>query len=66
MSCGVGHRFNSDPMLLWLWCRPVTPIPPLAWKLPYAMSAAPKRPKKGGGGGRMEKAGFEARSTSVN
>ena len=19
MSCGVGHRHGSDPMLLWLW-----------------------------------------------
>ena len=21
-SCGVGHRYGSDPALLWLWCRP--------------------------------------------
>ena len=21
VSCGVGHRCGSDPMLLWLWCR---------------------------------------------
>ena len=21
MSCGVGHRRDSDPKLLWLWCR---------------------------------------------
>ena len=20
LSCGVGHRLDSDPMLLWLWC----------------------------------------------
>ena len=20
MSCGVGHRYGSDPTLLWLWC----------------------------------------------
>jgi len=23
MSCGVGCRRSLDPMLLWLWCRPV-------------------------------------------
>ena len=23
-SCGVGHRHSSDPMLLWLVCRPAT------------------------------------------
>ena len=22
MICGVGHRCGSDPVLLWLWCRP--------------------------------------------
>ena len=21
-SCGVGRRRGSDPVLLWLWCRP--------------------------------------------
>ena len=21
MSCGVGRRRGSDPVLLWLWCR---------------------------------------------
>ena len=21
-SCSVGHRWSSDPGLLWLWCRP--------------------------------------------
>ena len=33
MSCCVGGRCDSDPMLLWLWCRPeaVAPIWPLAW-----------------------------------
>ena len=42
MSCGVGHRHGSDPMLLWLWCRPeaTAPIPPLAWEPPYAAGAA--------------------------
>ena len=27
MSRGVGHRRSSDPMLLWLWCRPVAVAP---------------------------------------
>ena len=38
ISCSVGHRFSSDPVLLSLWCKlpAVTPIRPLAWELPYA------------------------------
>ena len=42
MSCGVGHRHSSDPMLLWLWCRPAAPAPirPLTWEPPYAAGAA--------------------------
>ena len=29
MSCGEGHRHDSYPVLLWLWCRlaPVAPWP---------------------------------------
>ena len=51
MSCGVGCRCGSDPMLLWLWCRPVAiaPIGPLAWEPPYVTEAAlemAERPKK--------------------
>ena len=44
MHCGVGRRWGSDPLLLWLWCRPaaVAPIRPLAWKLPYAAGTALK------------------------
>ena len=47
MSCGVGHRRGSDPMLLWLWCRPaaVALIGPLAWEPPYATGAALKTQK---------------------
>ena len=47
MSCGVGHRHGLDLGLLWLWCRPVaiTPIPPLAWELPYAADGALKSKK---------------------
>ena len=43
MSCGVG----SNPVLLWLWCRPAATaqIGPLAWEPPYAAVAALKRQK---------------------
>ena len=45
MSCGVGRRHGSDPMLLWLWRRPVAtaPIPPQAWESPCAVGAVLKR-----------------------
>ena len=48
MSYGVGHRHSSDPVWLWLWCRPAAtaPIRPLAWELPYATGMALKRRKK--------------------
>ena len=48
MSCGVGCRNSSDPMLLWLWHRPaaVAPIGPLAWESPYATGVAPKSKNK--------------------
>ena len=44
MSCGVGHRHSSDPVLLWLWHRPVATaqLGPLAWEPPYAASVALK------------------------
>ena len=47
MSCGVGRRCSSDPMLLWLWYRPesVAPIQSLDWELPYAMGTALKQKK---------------------
>ena len=47
MSCG-GPRYASDPMLLWLWCRPaaVAPIQPLAWEPPYATGMTLERQKK--------------------
>ena len=47
MSCGVGHRNGSDPVLLWLWCRPAVTawIRPLAWESPYAVGAALKGQK---------------------
>ena len=42
MSCGVGCRHGSDPMLLWLQRRPaaVAEIGPLAWDSPYAAGVA--------------------------
>ena len=48
MSCGVGCRCGLDAALLWLWRRlaAVARIGPLAWELPYATGAAPKRQKK--------------------
>ena len=48
MSCGVGQRRGSDPLWLWLWCRPaaVAPIRLLSWEPPYVVGAALKRPKK--------------------
>ena len=47
MSCGVGHRRDLGPVLLWLWRRlvAIAPIRPLAWKPPCAMGVALKRPK---------------------
>ena len=44
-------QWVNDPVLLWLWCRPVAiaPIRPLAWEPPHAAGAAQeiaKRQKK--------------------
>ena len=48
VSCGVGCRCGSDPVLLWLWCGPaaVAPIGPLAWEPPCAAGAAQRNDKK--------------------
>ena len=48
MSCSVICRHGSDSMLLWLWCRPAVAVPirPLAWKRPYVVGMALKRPTK--------------------
>ena len=48
VSCGVGFRHSSDPVLLRLWCRwaVTAPIQPLAWELPRAISAALKKKEK--------------------
>ena len=44
VSCIVGRRCGSDPVLLWLWYRlaAVAPMRPLAWEPPYAVSVALK------------------------
>ena len=48
MSCGVGCRRGSDPMLLWLWRRLVAtaPIQPLAWEPPHAARVAQEIAKR--------------------
>ena len=48
VSGGVGRRRGSDPVLLWLWCRPAAAVPirPLAWEPPYAAGAALGKKKK--------------------
>ena len=48
VSCGVGHRCGSDPVLLWLWRRPAAtaPIGPLAREPPYVAGAAQEKAKR--------------------
>ena len=48
MSWGIGPRYSSDLVWLWLWRRPAAaaPIQPVAWEPPYATGAALKRKKK--------------------
>ena len=48
MSCGVGRGRGSDPVLLWLWRRPVAiaPIGLLAWEAPYAAGVALEKAKR--------------------
>ena len=48
MNCGIGCRCGSDPVLLWIWCRPAAAAPNklLASELPCAMGAGLKRQKK--------------------
>ena len=51
MSCDVGRRYGSDPMLLWLlwlWPAAIALILPLAWELPNALKRQKKK-KKGRG-----------------
>ena len=46
VSCGVGQRHRSDPVLLWRRPAATDPIGPLAWELPDASGAALKSQKK--------------------
>ena len=48
MSCGVGHTYGLDPVLLRLCCRPAATalIRPLVWEPLYAAGAALKKKKK--------------------
>ena len=48
MSCGVGCRCGSYPVLLWLWCRlaAIALFRSLAWEPPYALDAALTKKKK--------------------
>ena len=48
MSCGVGCRHDSDPVLLGLWHRSTAGalIRPLAWEFPCAAGAALNKKKK--------------------
>ena len=48
MSCDVGRRCTSDPVLLWLLHRTAATalIRPLAWEHPYAMGVALEKTKK--------------------
>ena len=48
MSCGVGCRCGLDPLLLWLWRRPVAIAltRPQAWEPLYAAGAAQERTKR--------------------
>ena len=48
MRGGVGHRFDLDPALLWLWCRPsaIAPTGPQACEFPHATDVALQKAKK--------------------
>ena len=48
VSWGADCRHGSDPMLLWLWCRPAATalIQPLARELPYAPDVGKKRKER--------------------
>ena len=48
MSCGVAHRHNLDPVLLWRLCRSAAAalIHLLAQELPYGVCMALKEKKK--------------------
>ena len=45
MTCGVGRKCSSGPVLLWLWPAATALVGPLAWEPPYAAGAALKSNK---------------------
>jgi len=44
LSCGMGHRRVSNPVLLWLEATAL--IQPLVWELPYGKGADLKKDRK--------------------
>ena len=56
MSCGVNRRLSLKLVLLCLWCRLAAAAPtlPIAWELPCAESAGPKKQKEGRNEGKKE------------
>ena len=48
MNCGLARSHGSDPMLLWLWCRPAATalIGPLSWELSKAAGVALEKQNK--------------------
>jgi len=48
ISCGVGGRCGSDPVLLCLWRRLAATVlvQPLAWEHPYAVGVALKKERE--------------------
>ena len=46
VSCGVGCRHGSDPVLLWSRPVAIASIQLLAWELSHAVGVTLKRPRK--------------------
>ena len=46
MSCGVGHRYSSVPVLPWRRQAAAALSQPLTWELPYVPGVALKSKKK--------------------
>ena len=51
VSCAIGRRCGSDPVLLWLRRRltATSPIRPLAWEPPCALEKTKRQKKKESG-----------------
>ena len=46
MSCGVGHRYGSDPKLLWCRLAATIPVRSLNLETPLCHEYSPKKKKK--------------------